>query len=263
VSSKRSRISLSEAGQVQVDAIERDFQSYWEDIERAYGRVLPEEVRKSVILAVQALINDTAIEQNAFLTTVANERIREIRRGALELKSILNKRPLPDHHNEREITLLLNNEIKKLGPPRSELRESAMMASRLVTACNRALEKTASDQGFQEGNTWKHFIRVMTAILKKANLPTGASQSRDKRIDDRPSPFVALISEIQNKLPANVRRHERADPLSLAKKINEARRNSRDKSSNIPLPQMSQWEIFDTPYSESDIRDILPSQNEA
>jgi hypothetical protein len=64
-------------------------------------------------------------------------------------------------------------------------------------------------------------------------------------------------------LPANVRRHDRADLSSLAKKINEARRNSRDKSSNGPIPQMSQRENFDTPYSEADIRDILPSQNEA
>lgn len=262
MSSKRSRISLSEAGQVQVDAIERDFQSYWDDIEHAYGRALPGEVRKSIISAVHALKNDTTIEQNALSATTANERIREIRRSALELKFVLNKRPLPDH-NERELSLLLNNEIKHLGPPRSDLRQSAMVAARIVTACDRALAKTASDQGLKEGEAWKHFIVAMTAIFKKADLPTGASQSRDKRSDDTPSPFVSLISEIQNKLPSNVRRHDRADLSSLAKKINEARRPGRDKSKDLLAPQMSQWENFDTPYSEADIRDILPSQNEA
>jgi hypothetical protein len=261
VSNKRSRISLSEAGQVQVDAIERDFRSYWDDVEHAYGRALPGEVRKSIISAVHALINDATIEQNALSATTANQRIREIRRSALELKFVLNKRSLPDH-NDRELSRLLNNEIKHLGPPRLDLRQSAMVIARIVTACDRALAKTASDQGFKEGEAWKHFIVAMTAILKKANLRTGASQSRDKRSDDTPSPFVALISEIQNKLPSNVRRHDRADLSSLAKKINEARRPSRDKSKDLLPPQMSQWENFDTPYSEADIRDILPSRNE-
>ena len=258
---KRSRINLSEAGQVQVDAIERDFQSYWGDIEHAYGRALPGEVRKSVISAVHALINDTTIEQNPLSTTTANERIREIRRGAFELKSVLNKRLLPDH-NERELAQLLNAEIKKLGPPRSMLRESAMIAARLVIACDKVLVQISNDRGLKEGNAWAHFIVVMTSIIKKANLPTGAKQSRDKSTDDNPSPFVALVSELQKKMPANVRRHDRADLSSLAKKINEARRNNRDKSSNGPTPQMSQWENFDTPYSEADIRDILPSRNE-
>ena len=128
MSNKRSRISLSEAGQVQVDAIERDFQSYWDDIEHAYGLALPGEVRKSIVSAVHALINDTPIEQNALPTTVANDRIREIRRSAFELKSVLNKRPLPDY-NERELALLLKNELKHLGPPRSDLGGSAMMAA--------------------------------------------------------------------------------------------------------------------------------------
>jgi hypothetical protein len=242
VSSKRSRISLSEAGQVQVDAIERDFRSHWGEIEQAYGRALPEEVRKSIVLAVHALINDGTIEQNGLFATAANKRIREIRQGALQLKSTLNKRTLPDH-NERALSLLLKDEIKRLGPPRSDLRESAMMAGRLVVACDRLLAKIASGQGVEEGEAWKHFIRVVTAILKKAGLPTGASQSCDKRSDDTPSPFVALISEMQKRLPSNIRRHERADPLSLAKKINEARR-PRGKSADPSPLRMSQWETL-------------------
>jgi hypothetical protein len=240
VSSKRSRISLSEASQVQVDAIERDFQSHWGEIEEAYGRALPEEVRKSIVSAVHALVNDGAIEQNALFETTARKRIREIRHCAQQLKSTLNKRTLPDH-NERALSLLLKDEIKRLGPPRSDLRESAVTAGRLVVACDRLLAKLARGQGLEEGEAWKHFIRVMTAILKKAGLSTGASQSRDKRSDDTPSPFVALITEIQKRLPSNSRRHERADPLSLAKKINEARRG---RSADSPPLQMSQWETL-------------------
>ena len=244
LSSKRSRISLSEAGQVQVDAIERDFQSHWGEIEQAYDRALPEEVRKSIVSAVHALINDGTIEQNAFFATAANERIREIRHSALQLKSTLNKRTLPDH-NERALSLLLKDEIKRLGPPRSDLRGSAMMAGRLVVACDRLLTKLANGQGLEEGEAWKHFIRVITAILKKAGLPTGASQSRDKRSDDTPSPFVAVVSEIQKRVPSNIRRHESAAPFSLAKKINEARRGYRGRSGDAPLIDVShpsQWQ---------------------
>jgi hypothetical protein len=249
VRSKRSRISLSEAGQVQVDAIERDFQSHWGEIEQAYNRALPEEVRKSIISAVHALINDGTIEQQALFVTAADERIREIRHCARQLKSTLNKRTLPDH-NERALSLLLKDEIKRLGPPRSDLRQSVMMAGRLVVACDRLLTKLANGQGLEEGEAWKHFIRVITAILKKAGLPSGASQSRDKRSDDTPSPFVALISEIQKRVPSNIRRHERADPFSLVKKINEARRGSQGRSADSPPLEMSQWEtlgLFSTP----------------
>jgi hypothetical protein len=243
VSSKRSRISLSEAGQVQVDAIERDFQSHWAEIEKAYRHALPENVRKSIVSAVHALINDGAFEQNALFTTTASERTREIRHSARQLKFTLSKRMLPDR-NERTLSALLKEEIKSLGPPRSDLRETALMAGRLVVACNKVLAKIASGQGLEEGEAWKHFIRVMTAILKKAGLPTGAPQSRDKRSDDTPSPFVALVVEVQKRLPPNIRRHERADPLSLAKKINEARRGHGGRSVNTPLVDVShpsQW----------------------
>jgi hypothetical protein len=245
VSSKRSRISLSEAGQVQVDAIERDFQSHWGEIEQAYGRPLPEEVRKSIVSAVHALMNDGAIEQNALFATAANERIREIRHSARQLKSTLNTRTLPDHNNERALLLLIGKEIKRLGPPRSDLRESAMMAGRIVIACDTLLAKLTAGLGFQEGEAWKHFIRVMTEICDKAGLPTGASQSRDKRSDNKPSPFVAFISEIQKRLPSDIRRHDRADPTSLAKKINEARPGYRDRSVDallVDVSHPSQWQ---------------------
>lgn len=266
---KRSRISLSEAGHIMVEKVERDFQNYWGDLESAYGRNLPEAVRKSVISAIHALINDTTIEQNAMPTTEAIQRIQEICHAALGLKSVLNKRSLPDH-NERALSLLLKNELKHLGPPRLDLRESTMAVTRLVTACNRASAKKACAPGIEEGKAWKHFIVVMTNIFKKAtakyktNFPTGASQSRDKCTDDTPSPFVRLICAIQNKLPPNIGRHDLADPLSLAKKINEARRSSRDKPADGPQSRTSQWETVDkiSVGDEQKIWDFVVSLNE-
>jgi hypothetical protein len=252
-----------------VEKVERDFQNYWGDLESAYGRNLPEAVRKSVISAIHALINDTTIEQNAMPTTEAIQRIQEICHAALGLKSVLNKRSLPDH-NERALSLLLKNELKHLGPPRLDLRESTMAVTRLVTACNRASAKKACAPGIEEGKAWKHFIVVMTNIFKKAtakyktNFPTGASQSRDKCTDDTPSPFVRLICAIQNKLPPNIGRHDLADPLSLAKKINEARRSSRDKPADGPQSRTSQWETVDkiSVGDEQKIWDFVVSLNE-
>jgi hypothetical protein len=250
VSRKRSRISLSEAGHIAVEKVERDFQNYWGDLEHTYDRNLPEEVRKSIISAIHALINDTTIEQNALSTTEANQRIQEICHAAFELKSVLNKRSLPDHH-ERALSLLLKNELKHLGPPRLDLSESTMAATRLVTACKRTRAKIAYAPGIEEGKAWKHFIVVMTNIFEKAtakyktNFPTGASQSRDKCRDDTPSPFVRLICAIQNKLPRKIRRHDLADPLSLAKKINEARRSSRRKPTDGTQSRTSQRATVD------------------
>jgi hypothetical protein len=236
---KRSRISLSEADQVHIDTVERDLQCHWGEIEKAYGRAIPENVQKSIVSAIHALINDSAFEQNALFATTASARIREIRHSARQLKFTLNKRSLPDY-NERTLSALLKDEIKSLGPPRSELRETAIIAGRLVLACDKLLAKMASGQGFEEGEAWKHFIRVMTTILKKAGLPTGATQSRDKRSDDRPSAFVALISAIQKRLPSSIRRHDLADSTSLAKKINGARRDCE----NVDISHPSQWQTL-------------------
>jgi len=136
-----------------------------------------------------------------------------------------------------------------------------MMARRLVTACDRVLTKTANDRGFEEGKAWEHLVRVMTAILERRDLPTGATQSRDKSIRDRPSAFVALFSEIQKNLPPNIRRHDRAGHLSLAKKINEARRGSRSTFANADVLPFSQWQSdsSDTktdPALEHEIADV-------
>jgi hypothetical protein len=47
-----------------------------------------------------------------------------------------------------------------------------------------------------------------------------------------------LIAEIQKRLPSKIRRHERADLFSLAKKINEARPGYRRRSGDARSPRL-------------------------
>jgi hypothetical protein len=229
---KRSRISLSEAGAVDEAIVKKRFQNEWGLIEQAYGRTLTDPVRNSIISAVYELWNDTIMEQNAPPLKDIYNRLNNLRQGALVFKSLLNSRALLDR-DQRAVAILVRHEIKDLGQPRADLRTSALMASRLVTACGRALRKLGSERGFTEGDAWRAFIRTLRTTLKKAGLPTGATQSRDKSSHDAVSPFVALVTALQKRFPENIRRHDRADPLSLAKEINRARQPVRAKQATF------------------------------
>jgi hypothetical protein len=64
---------------------------------------------------------------------------------------------------------------------------------------------------FDGGECWKYWIPRLTEIMKEADLPTGVRKDTDKRKSDKPSPFVALVRELQKCLPDECRQTTHSD----------------------------------------------------
>jgi hypothetical protein len=203
------------------------FEHEWSRIEQTYGKPLNSTIRDPILSAICDFINEASIEQNAPLESDVKDWLASVRQSARKFKdAITNRRKLSDS-GMRMVTVLLQEELRR-SDPQITLSTCRNIALKLATACDRA-RTTAADKGFSEGDAWRNLIIALTKILTDAGLPTGAPHSRDKKADDTVAPFVALVIAVQRVLPSEIRRHDRADPLSLGKEINRARKSVRDK----------------------------------
>jgi hypothetical protein len=81
-------------------------------------------------------------------------------------------------------------------------------------------------------------VRNLTSIAKKHRLPTATRTDTDKTASDKPSPFVALVRELQRLVPAPAARHAHSND-ALAKAIQRARRGWSAKAvSHAILPDV-------------------------
>src|SRR5262249_10082530 len=91
----------------------------------------------------------------------------------------------------------------------SRIANLALKLDRDVSkGCERALAELRSkkDSGFRRGEMWELWVRKLTAILSKSELPTQVRKDADKTKATRPSPFVSFIRELQVCLPEKYRR---------------------------------------------------------
>ena len=77
-------------------------------------------------------------------------------------------------------------------------------------------------RGHREGECWDEWIRKLTEIARENELPFAAAKGRDKAIAH--SPFVLMVAELQDYVPASARSH-RHSMDALAAAIHRARRN--------------------------------------
>ena len=83
----------------------------------------------------------------------------------------------------------------------------------MVVACDRA-QKDLDVAGLDARDCWREWVVGLTAICEDNRLPTGA-----RKISWKPSPFVALVQELQKSCPRQQRRFEgprAADALAQA-----------------------------------------------
>jgi hypothetical protein len=95
----------------------------------------------------------------------------------------------------------------------------------LRDACTSALAELDNPKlpGHREGDCWRGWVQNLTYIAKAHGLPTAARTDTDKIAGDKPSPFVALVRELQRLVPAATARHAHSND-ALAKAIQRARR---------------------------------------
>jgi hypothetical protein len=94
--------------------------------------------------------------------------------------------------------------------------------------------------GYRKGECWDEWVRKLTYIAKEHRLPTSARTDTDKKkASTKSSPFVLLVRELQQLVPAAAARHGHSDD-ALAKAIQRARPR-RGASANSPtaIPDLS------------------------
>ena len=109
----------------------------------------------------------------------------------------------------------------------------ADMLSILIVACKKAendlVDPSGEDgckpAGLDETLHWEQWIRRLTEILEKQNLPVAAPKGADKSNSDKPPAFVALVYELhqQNELQRHVPKAKFHSYAALAQAITRAR----------------------------------------
>jgi len=190
----------------------------WRSIEQGYGCSLADVVRLEIAQVTNDFIALAVAEGHAPSTKEVRKRIEHIRRTARAFLSTL-------ENTYDDAGLLAQDRIEqKFG----DLRELHGSIAVLAVNCDQALTDLESATRHYRGSVWEHWVRELTSIAKKHNLPTGVRKDADKSAEDTPSQFVLLVQTLQKVVPENYRRHFNSSN-ALATAINLARRGSRVK----------------------------------
>jgi hypothetical protein len=226
---QRSRKLPIVSGPGKVDLIISE--ANWQRIENAYGHKLSSSVRSNVLGATKTFILCDLLERRAGPAADAQKLVDTCRKtaenfqcallaGASSSDAAISVRELIKENfsdPENFLDTRLSNRDQLFS------RLNGLLQSFLV-ACDLSLKELSepSTATFEKGESWKHWIPQLTEIMREAGLPTGTRKDTDKSKSDRPSPFVALVRELQKCLPDGCRPSTHSDS-ALAERIVRAR----------------------------------------
>jgi hypothetical protein len=238
----RSRLPLASVGGRPAEFSPADAQ--WKQIERAYGHSLPEAVRQGIREATTNFLRWEPYERAAELVSLARERVLTVQKGAKTLYDALVAAPsttasvYAHHLIKRHLADEKYWRRKLRGQNEDKFERFRRLSELLVDACTSALTELndPSRPGHREGDCWEGWVRNLTYIAKKHNLPTGART--DTRPSDKQSPFVALVSKLQQLVPVAAVHHAHSND-ALAKAIQRARRRRGSGATSQTIPDLS------------------------
>jgi hypothetical protein len=231
----------------------------WKRIESAYGKKLSNNVRKKIREASQQYLEWEVFERNAKPTSEAIKRIKQFQEAAsFASRTFVNQDQGPEVR--AYVKSLVRNRLHLDRFPEKErkdpVRYLADTLRSLSSACKSSLNEidTIEKEGYRKGDCWEQWIRQLTKIAKENDLPNGVRSDSDKQKNDAPSPFVALVRELQLCLPAESRRPAHSDG-ALAQAIKLARRSRplEAQSAKAESVDLTNAPIAETALTESEI----------
>ena len=209
----------------------------WKRIERVYGCQLSIPFREDVRKVTEEFLDCALLMNAAPPARQAAERIELIKNAAREFENVVLRRPANISHEAdfyaRSLILPYVNLPSQRG--RDGLQTLALVMLEIRRACNRAIadyEKIIAGIGSagaaNKGAAWDFWIRSLTELMKREDLPTAARKDTDKQRHQ--SPFVLFVCELQKCLPDEFRQSMHSTG-ALAKAIQSARRTSGPKKS--------------------------------
>jgi hypothetical protein len=197
----------------------------WERIEQAYGRNLSPELRVKIRKAATTFIIKASTERAAALKSDVGDGIRAIASAVTTLVDLFDDGTAPaDNTNPN---LFARDRIQRFferfqAEESSSLRALIADLRTLRRACEQAETDLATEKGFEEGEAWGGLIFRLTVLLDEEGMPTGIS-------NDGRSAFTLFFRALQETLPEDDRRHERAGGEAFARAMNRARTEARKR----------------------------------
>jgi hypothetical protein len=216
--------------------------SDWDRIETSYGHLLAAPVRRKIRDATRKYLDWVEFEDEAATISETTARIHAIKKIAREFREVVFQRPSKigreaDYYARSLICKHMGLRFKG----RDGLQNLALQVERdIANGCERALAELRREKGsgFRDGETWQWWVRTLTSILSKSQLPTQVRKDTDKAKVAEPSAFVAFMRELQACIPEAYRRSHPGSPdfdanIALSTAIVKARTVSGLKTSPI------------------------------
>jgi hypothetical protein len=210
----------------------------WDRIEAAYGHSLSPPVRRKIRGATRDL-DWVELERKSATISETSARVHTIKKAAHEFRESILRCPAKI---SREADYYARSLIcKHMGLPfegRDGLQNLVLKIERdIAKGCRQALAELRGEKesGFRHGETWELWVRKLTSILKKSQLPVQVRKDTDKAKVAKPSAFVAFMRELQACIPKAYRKsqprssHFEAN-IALSTAISRARANRVTKS---------------------------------
>jgi hypothetical protein len=195
----------------------------WTRVEKAYGHKLPSTLRKGIIEATEILKFKAIFADDQRIADVGN-RIKRIKKGAEALHVAFRRgHPSPSHwFGDLCIEAQLSSDPANRHA--SIVSDLIKQIESLGAACTNALDylDRTSKVTPSERSIWDLWVRTLTSTLCENGLPISARKDSDKQ-KSGPSPFVALVRELQISLPQEYSPTFQSD-AALAQAITRARR---------------------------------------
>jgi len=196
----------------------------WKRIEKAYGRPLPGALRNAIIKKTKLWVRFVDIfSKNDQAIADVERRIKRIQKQAQALE-IAFRDERPSHSRSFGDLCIESNFSEDLSGQHLGVNALIDLIISLDTACKNALnylDRFAKNIP-PERTAWNQWIGDLIGIMEKRRLPVSARNDSDKQKDDRPSPFVAFVDELQKSLPQKYRQSTQSN-FALARAINRAR----------------------------------------
>lgn len=196
----------------------------WGRIEKAYGHPLPSALREAINEKTMLWVRFEDIFSKDQTIANVERRIKRIQKQAQALHEAF-RGERPSYSRSFGDLCIKSNFSANLTGKHLGVNALIKLIISLDAACTIALNylgRTAKNTPL-ERSVWNLWIGELTGILAKRGLPISARNNSDKQKDDRPSPFVAFVDELQNSLPKKYRRSTQSN-FALARAINRARR---------------------------------------
>jgi hypothetical protein len=205
----------------------------WKRIELAYGHAVPLTAREQICAATLTFLFFVEGEQVARPISEARDRILQLKEAATAFQEAVFDNP---QNSRRDARIYADHLVKRyFDDPRIATRQGVhllhslglVMAS-LIVASKQALGDLENPQnhGRRRGETWENWVCRITDLIKGHQLPIEVRKDTDKNTPHKPSPFVALIRELQNCIPEAARKSTHSD-IALSEAIVRARRSRR------------------------------------